>query len=155
MTIVNLNHDPSGSRQLYNIRYVRTDMGGESNVYLLAESIEDAIDMFPRYFAAVESDPKVIPSETIDQLAEGARRGIRLVERVASVVLAHEESGVTHLEVVDLERFAEDLAAHAGVKARFEPDPSKDGLHVLNVNDADFYFLVGAGGYDGCGKRLD
>lgn len=85
----------------------------------------------------------------------GARRGIRRVERVASVVLGREMSGVTHLKVGDLERFAEDLATHAGVKARFEPDPSTDGLHVLNVNDADFYFLAGGGGYDGCGKRLD
>lgn len=154
MTVINLNHYPNAARQLYKIGFVRSGNAQESNVYLLASSLEDAIDMFPRYFAAVETDPKVIPADTNDEMVQRARREIRRVERVADVVLSREESGVTYLEVSALERFAEDLAAHADVSVSFEPDPTKDGLHVLNVNNADFYFQAGTGGYDGWGKRL-
>ena len=54
----------------------------------------------------------------------------------------------------DLERFAEDLQTHAGVSAAFKPDSSPDGLHVLTINNADFYFEANSGKYDGWGKAI-
>ncbi len=58
------------------------------------------------------------------------------------------------MTVDDWQRFVEDLQAHAGVSAEFYPDPKPDGLHVLQVNEADFFFYVDGSGYDGWGRHL-
>lgn len=50
-----------------------------------------------------------------------------------------------------LERFAADLQDYAGVQARFERDDDADGLHVVRINNVDFYFYSDGTGYDGWG----
>ena len=52
----------------------------------------------------------------------------------------------------DLQRFAEDLNTHAGIEAVFEPTEDADSLHVLKINEVDYYFFADGGGYDGWGK---
>lgn len=52
----------------------------------------------------------------------------------------------------DLERFAEDLAQHAGVQTSFEPTEDADGLHVLTINNVEYFFNADGGGYDGWGR---
>ena len=64
---------------------------------------------------------------------------------------AAERPPVSH----DLERFVEDLRCHAGIPASFKPDDSGDGLHVLTINNADFYFNAYGSGYDGWGKCVN
>lgn len=54
----------------------------------------------------------------------------------------------------DLIRFADDLRDHTGHDVRLELDPALDGLHVLTIAGADFYFYADGSGYDGWGKRL-
>ena len=56
--------------------------------------------------------------------------------------------------IADLERFADDLQTHAGVSTTLTPDSSPDGLHVLAINNTDFYFEAGSGRYDGWGKAV-
>ena len=58
------------------------------------------------------------------------------------------------MTVDDWQRFAEDLQAHAGVTAEFHPDPDPDGLHVLQINESDFFFNADGSGYDGWGRRV-
>ena len=52
----------------------------------------------------------------------------------------------------DLTRFADDLRDHVGLEVDFAPDPNPDGLHVLTINGADFYFNADGSGYDGWGQ---
>ena len=54
----------------------------------------------------------------------------------------------------DLKRFDEDLRSHAAVAAEAYPDPKPDGLHVLQINNIDFFFYADGSGYDGWGWRL-
>lgn len=54
----------------------------------------------------------------------------------------------------DLQRFGDDLREHTGVNVELEIDPKPDGLHVLSVDGADFYFYADGSGYDGWGKAL-
>lgn len=54
----------------------------------------------------------------------------------------------------DLNRFAEDLKAHTRLAIELSLDPSPDGLHVLTIDGADFFFYADESGYDGWGKRL-
>lgn len=54
----------------------------------------------------------------------------------------------------DLERFAADLRDHTGLDIGLVLDPSPNGLHVLTINGADFYFNADGSGYDGWGKGL-
>jgi len=54
----------------------------------------------------------------------------------------------------DLIRFAEDLRDHTGLDVHLELDSASDGLHVLTIDGADFYFYADGSGYDGWGKRL-
>jgi hypothetical protein len=54
----------------------------------------------------------------------------------------------------DLIRFADDLRDHTGLDVHLELDPAADGLHVLTIDGADFYFYANASGYDGWGKPL-
>ena len=54
-----------------------------------------------------------------------------------------------------LERFAQDLAEHANVSTTFTPDESREGLHVLRINNIDFFFYADGSGYDGWGKPVD
>ena len=53
-----------------------------------------------------------------------------------------------------LERFAGDLARWSGIEARLALDPVPDGLHVLTIGKADYYFRADNGGYDGWGMAL-
>ena len=54
----------------------------------------------------------------------------------------------------NLQRFADDLTTHAGIEVSFEADPSPDGLHVLTINNVDYYFQADTECYDGWGKRM-
>ena len=54
----------------------------------------------------------------------------------------------------DLNRFAEDLKVHTRLAIELSLDPSPDGLHVLTIGGADFFFNAQSGEYDGWGKRL-
>ena len=54
-----------------------------------------------------------------------------------------------------LERFAEDLAEHTNIAAAFERDSSREGMHVLRINNIDFFFYADGSGYDGWGKPVD
>ena len=54
----------------------------------------------------------------------------------------------------DLERFADDLRGHTGLEIGLVLDPSPDGLHVLTIEGADFFFYADSSGYDGWGQRL-
>lgn len=54
----------------------------------------------------------------------------------------------------DLIRFADDLRDHTGLYVHLELDPTPDGLHVLTIDRADFYFYADGSGYDGWGKPL-
>jgi hypothetical protein len=53
-----------------------------------------------------------------------------------------------------LKRFADDLWDHTRLDVHLELDPAPDGLHVLTIDGADFYFYADGSSYDGCGKRL-
>ncbi len=53
----------------------------------------------------------------------------------------------------DLERFADDLRGHTGLEIGLVLDPSPDGLHVLTIEGADFFFYADSSGYDGCPAR--
>ena len=55
----------------------------------------------------------------------------------------------------DLERFAADLNQSSGIEVSLKTDPSSDGLHVLTINNVDYYFNADGSGYDGWGRRLD
>lgn len=52
----------------------------------------------------------------------------------------------------DLARFAEDLQTVAGLKVEFLPASYPNGMHVIRIGDADFFFT--AKGYDGWGASL-
>ena len=54
----------------------------------------------------------------------------------------------------DLIRFADDLRDHTGLEISLVLDPSPNGLHVLSIDGADFYFNADGSGYDGWGKKL-
>ena len=54
----------------------------------------------------------------------------------------------------DLKRFADDLRDHTGLTVGLELDPVPDGLHVLTIDGADFYFYADGSGYDGWGRAL-
>lgn len=54
-----------------------------------------------------------------------------------------------------LQRFAADLRKHAGVKATAHIDRKPDGMHVLQINDVDFFFYADGSGYDGWGQSLE
>jgi hypothetical protein len=54
----------------------------------------------------------------------------------------------------DLERFAEDLLQHAGLTVELLPDPDPTGLHVLRINQVDYFFHADGTGYDGWGKFI-
>ena len=54
----------------------------------------------------------------------------------------------------DLTRFADDVRDHTGLGVVLSLDPSTDGLHVLTIDGADFYFHADGTGYDGWGRRL-
>ncbi len=54
----------------------------------------------------------------------------------------------------DLSRFADDLRNHTGLEIGLVLDPSPNGLHVLTIDGADFFFNTQSGEYDGWGKRL-
>jgi len=54
----------------------------------------------------------------------------------------------------DLTRFANDLRDHTRLKVSLELDPKPDGLHVLTIDGADFYFYADGSGYDGWGRGL-
>ena len=54
----------------------------------------------------------------------------------------------------DLTRFADDLRDHTGLDVVLNLDPSTDGLHVLTIDGADFFFNADGSGYDGWGRRL-
>jgi len=88
MAIANLNYFSDLSRQLYRIRFGRTAQDEDRDVYLLGESLEDVIDMFPAYFWTGKVDPKEIkPCSDDDEIAM-AKQEIRAVERVTPTVLA-------------------------------------------------------------------
>ncbi len=53
-----------------------------------------------------------------------------------------------------LKRFADDLREHTGLNVELEIDPKPDGLHVLSVDGADFYFYTDGSGYDGWGRAV-
>ena len=53
----------------------------------------------------------------------------------------------------DLERFADDLRDCTGLDIGLALDPSPDGLHVLKIDGADFFFNADGSGYDGWGKK--
>lgn len=55
----------------------------------------------------------------------------------------------------DLERFVNDLNDHGGVNAVFQPDESAEGLHVVTINRADYYFNSGDGGDDKLDSGLE
>lgn len=54
----------------------------------------------------------------------------------------------------DLIRFADDLRHHTGLDIGLVLDPSPDGLHVLAIDGADYFFYANGSGYDGWGKKL-
>lgn len=56
------------------------------------------------------------------------------------------------MKIEDLARFVEDLQTVAGLKAEFLPDRDPDGMHVVRVGDADFFFT--SKGYDGWGASM-
>ena len=55
----------------------------------------------------------------------------------------------------ELEKFASDLGSLPKMSVSFERDESPDGLHVLSINEVDFYFYADGAGYDGWGKQID
>ena len=59
------------------------------------------------------------------------------------------------MTIDDWQRFTDDLKAHAGVSAEFHPDPDPDSLHLLQINEADFFFNADGSGYDGWGRRAN
>ncbi|MCH8149811.1 MAG: hypothetical protein IH987_17805 [Planctomycetes bacterium] len=65
-----------------------------------------------------------------------------------------EKIDIEKLTATELSRFAEDLANHAGIEVGFEPAGHPDGLHVLRIKNADFYFCADGGGYDGWGRYV-
>lgn len=52
----------------------------------------------------------------------------------------------------DLARFAEDLRTVAGLKVEFLPDSDPNGVHVIRIGEADFFFTTK--GYDGWGASM-
>lgn len=54
----------------------------------------------------------------------------------------------------NLQYFAADLKHHSGIEAKLDESPSSDGLHVLKINNVDYYFQSNNGGYDGWGKAI-
>jgi len=54
----------------------------------------------------------------------------------------------------DWTQFADDLREHTRLDVRFEPDANADGLHVLTIDGADFYFNADGSGYDGWGRGV-
>jgi len=58
------------------------------------------------------------------------------------------------LQQDDLIRFADDLRDHTGLEIGLVLDPSPNGLSVLSIAGADFFFNADGSGYDGWGKRL-
>ena len=65
-----------------------------------------------------------------------------------------EPEGLFGMNKDDLIRFAADLRDRSGLDVHLELDPAQDGLHVLTIAGADFYFYADGSGYDGWGKRL-
>lgn len=57
-------------------------------------------------------------------------------------------------DVTDLHRFARDLQWQTGIEARITPSPDREGLHVLTIDNVDFYFSADGHGYDGWGRAV-
>ncbi len=55
----------------------------------------------------------------------------------------------------DLKRFASDLEERVEVKARVSLCSRDDGMHVLQIDDVDFYFNANGTGYDGWGRTVN
>lgn len=69
--------------------------------------------------------------------------------------VGRENAPTQQQDVTDLHRFSRDLAKLTGITTKLEVDPSRDGLHVLEINGVDFYFSANGHGYDGWGRFID
>lgn len=54
----------------------------------------------------------------------------------------------------DLERFAADLRDRLGLTTEVVASARADGIHVLRINDVEFFFNADGSGYDGWGRSL-
>lgn len=69
-------------------------------------------------------------------------------------VTGDEDESIAARSGNDLGRFVADLKDIADVKAKVNFSPHQDGLHVLQVDDVDFYFNANGTGYDGWGRAM-
>lgn len=62
---------------------------------------------------------------------------------------------VSHRIGEELKRFAEDLETHTGLATKLDLSREDDGLHVIQIDGADFYFNANGTGYDGWGRAMN